>query len=86
MRDMEQEAEPEGGPIADDYGDRLNQLDQQIADLEAQLYDQGLEEEKVEESSPELDAINKQLDSKEKEVGTLMTKKGQIITKPGTQV
>ena len=45
MRDMEQEAEPEGGPIADDYGDRLNQLDQQIADLEAQLNNQDLYED-----------------------------------------
>ena len=27
MRDMEQEAEPEGGPIADKYGDLLNKID-----------------------------------------------------------
>ncbi len=27
MRDMEQEAEPEGGPIADKYGDILNKID-----------------------------------------------------------
>ena len=30
MRDMEQEAEPEGGPIADKYGDMLNKLDKAI--------------------------------------------------------
>jgi len=35
-RDMEQEAEPEGGPIADMYGDMLNKIDQAIAKLSAQ--------------------------------------------------
>jgi hypothetical protein len=33
MRDMEQEAEPEGGPIAATYGELLNRLDQAIAKL-----------------------------------------------------
>ena len=36
MRDMEQEAEIEGGPIADRYGDMLNKLDQAIAMLQGQ--------------------------------------------------
>jgi len=31
MRDMEQEAEPEGGPVADAYGDKLNKIDAAIA-------------------------------------------------------
>ena len=31
MRDMEQEAEPEGGPIANAYGDKLNKIDAAIA-------------------------------------------------------
>jgi len=31
LRDMEQEAEPEGGPIADKYGDMLNKIDAAIA-------------------------------------------------------
>ena len=31
MRDMEQEAEPEGGPIADKYGEMLNKIDAAIA-------------------------------------------------------
>ena len=31
MRDMEQEAEPEGGPIADKYGDLLNKIDAALA-------------------------------------------------------
>jgi hypothetical protein len=35
-RDMEQEAEPEGGPIADMYGDMLNKIDQAIAKLKGQ--------------------------------------------------
>jgi hypothetical protein len=33
MRDMEQEAEPEGGPIADRYGSELNKIDQAISML-----------------------------------------------------
>ncbi len=33
MRDMEQEAEPEGGPIADRYGSKLNRIDKAIAKL-----------------------------------------------------
>ena len=33
MRDMEQEAEPEGGPIADEYGSKLNRIDAAIAKL-----------------------------------------------------
>ena len=33
MRDMEQEAEPEGGPIADRYGKMLNKIDKEIAKL-----------------------------------------------------
>jgi hypothetical protein len=33
MRDMEQEAEPEGGPIADRYGRELNKIDKAIAML-----------------------------------------------------
>jgi len=34
MRDMEQEAEPEGGPIADKYGEMLNKIDKAIAQLQ----------------------------------------------------
>ncbi|MDA8978381.1 hypothetical protein N9F67_00760 [bacterium] len=33
MRDMEQEAEPEGGPIANEYGRKLNRIDNAIAKL-----------------------------------------------------
>ena len=41
MRDMEQEAEMEGGPIADKYGDMLNAVDAEIAKEKAMF---GLEE------------------------------------------
>ena len=33
MRDMEQEAEPEGGPIADRYGKMLNKIDKEISKI-----------------------------------------------------
>jgi len=36
LRDMEQEAEPEGGPIADRYGRELNKIDQAISKLSGQ--------------------------------------------------
>jgi len=36
MRDMEQEAEPEGGPIADRYGEELNKIDKVLAALKGQ--------------------------------------------------
>lgn len=36
MRDMEQEAEPEGGPVADAYGEKLNKIDAAIAKASGQ--------------------------------------------------
>lgn len=42
--DMEQEAEPEGGPIADDYADRIMDLENQIKALEAQLREEEMDE------------------------------------------
>jgi len=47
MRDMEQEAEPEGGPIADEYGSKLNKIDAAIAKLSGRkemTYDQAIAE------------------------------------------
>jgi hypothetical protein len=47
MRDMEQEAEPEGGPIANEYGSKLNRIDAAIAKLEGRkemTYDQAIAE------------------------------------------
>ena len=49
MRDMEQEAEPEGGPIADEYGSKLNRIDKAINKLEGRkemTYDQAIAEGK----------------------------------------
>jgi len=49
MRDMEQEAEPEGGPIADEYGNKLNRIDSAIAKLSGRkemTYDQAIAEGK----------------------------------------
>ena len=48
MRDMEQEAEPEGGPIADKYGAQLNRIDKAIAKLkgsETMTYNQAIAKE-----------------------------------------
>lgn len=50
MRDMEQEAEPEGGPIADKYGDMLNKIDKAIAQLQgATVKEANLNMQEVEE-------------------------------------
>ena len=49
MRDMEQEAEPEGGSIADEYGSKLNRIDKAINKLEGRkemTYDQAIAEGK----------------------------------------
>jgi hypothetical protein len=43
LSDMEQEAEREGGPIADLYGDKLNKIDQAIARLTGQGKKKGIE-------------------------------------------
>ena len=39
MIDMEQEAEPEGGEIADEYGSRLNDIDAKMAVIKSELGD-----------------------------------------------
>lgn len=39
MFDMEQEAEPEGGPIADDYSTKMEDLEQQIANVKTSIKD-----------------------------------------------
>ena len=39
MIDMEQEAEPEGGEIADRYGSRLNDIDTRMAEIKSELDD-----------------------------------------------
>ena len=46
FRDMENDPsiEPEGGPVADDYGDRLNKLEDKIYKVRKQLYDYDVNE------------------------------------------
>ncbi len=39
LRNMEEEAEPEGGPIADDYGSILNDIDARMAEIKSELDD-----------------------------------------------
>jgi len=52
MRDMEQEAEPEGGPIADKYGRELEKIDRALAMLR-----EGKEETAVDMAKKQLDAL-----------------------------
>ena len=44
FRDMEQEAEPEGGPIADRYGDEINSLEHRLYKITKQLRDYDMNE------------------------------------------
>jgi hypothetical protein len=44
FRDMEQEAEPEGGPIADRYGDELNKIEDRMYQIAKQLRDYDMNE------------------------------------------
>ena len=60
MRDMEQEAEPEGGPIADEYGSKLNRIDKAIVKLSGRkemTYDQAIEENQTESKYKKGDKI-----------------------------
>ena len=52
-RDMEQEAEPEGGPIADRYGDELEKLEAKLYRVSKQIADYDMNEGVNEELSPE---------------------------------
>ena len=52
-RDMEQEAEPEGGEIADYYGGQLNKLEDRLYKINKQLRDYDMNEGVNEELSPE---------------------------------
>ena len=49
-RDMEQEAEPEGGPVADMYGDLLNKAEAKLYRMQKQLDDYDMNESTVTES------------------------------------
>ena len=50
MIDMEQEAEPEGGEIADEYGSRLNDIDARMGEIKPELEDLRMYESVVTES------------------------------------
>ena len=52
-REMEQEAEPEGGPIADQYADELHKLEDRLYKVEKQLRDYDMNESLSESSSRE---------------------------------
>jgi hypothetical protein len=79
MIDMEQEAEPEGGPIANRYGALLNKIDQAIAKLSGQ----GDSETNVYMSKDEIDrraAMMKEAEITEKK-GTLCGRCGHVHVK-----
>ena len=71
MRDMEQEAEPEGGPIADRYGRELNKIDQAMAKLSGQ----GDSETNVYMSKDEIDRRAAMMKEGKKETAVDMAKK-----------
>ena len=52
FRDMENDpsVEPEGGPIADEYGDRLNKIEDRIYKISKQLRDYDMNENVLEEA------------------------------------
>ena len=54
FRDMENDPsiEPEGGPVADEYGDRLNKLEDKMYKIRKQLYDYDMNEDKFAGSDP----------------------------------
>jgi hypothetical protein len=62
LRNMEEEAEPEGGPIADDYGSILNDMDAKIAAIKSDLDDLRMYESVNEESEgdKEIKALEKE--------------------------
>ncbi len=59
-RDMEQEAEPEGGPVADMYGDLLNKAEAKLYRMQKQLDDYDMNESVVNEAKSKytLDSIS----------------------------
>ena len=59
-RDMEQEAEPEGGPIADDYGSMLNKLEDKLYRVTKQVRDYDMSEN-VKALKEKLEQVNEKL-------------------------
>ena len=64
MRDMEQEAEPEGGPIADKYGRMLTKVDDAIEKLGGNPMEEGMTVERYEEATlfPDMDGKMKDIE------------------------
>ena len=59
-RDMEQEAEPEGGEIADYYGDQLNKLEDRLYKVTKQINDYDMNEN-VKALKEKLEQVNEKL-------------------------
>jgi hypothetical protein len=51
-REMEQDAEPEGGPIADQYADELHKLETQLYRVKKQINDYDMNESLLEKALP----------------------------------
>jgi hypothetical protein len=60
MIDMEQEAEPEGGEIADRYGSRLNNIDAKMAEIKSELEDLRMYESVNEDLQLDVDLYSKE--------------------------
>ena len=90
FRDMEQEAEPEGGPIADRYGDELNKLEDRLYKINKQLRDYDMNESKksiketlrfIKENNPEF--TNEEIKAELKEIKELGSQLNEKLCKKG---
>ena len=90
FRDMEQEAEPEGGPIADRYGDELNKIEDRMYKIAKQLRDYDMNESKksiketlrfIKEYNP--DFTNEEIKSELKEIKELGKQLNEKLCKKG---
>ena len=66
-RDMEQEAEPEGGPIADRYGNELEKLEAKLYRVSKQISDYDMNESTVNEETFEVGNMDEMIKSIVKE-------------------
>ena len=76
-RDMEQEAEPEGGEIADYYGDQLNKLESRLYKINKQLRDYDMNESLTEiaDGGSLFDYFSKK--------GYIVKERGEVRSNPG---
>jgi hypothetical protein len=90
FRDMEQEAEPEGGPIADRYGNELNKIEDRMYKISKQLRDYDMNESKksiketlrfIKEYNP--DFTNEEIKSELKEIKELGKQLNEKLCKKG---